>query len=848
MTKLVTLGLFALALAGSAHAQVTGLSDWSLFLDPGHSGTDENVGIYGYSEPEKVLRVGLALREMLETRTDIEAVYMSRTDDSQQVSLAQRTDLANSLGADFFHSIHSNAGPPTANNVLMLYGGWRQGGETIEKTPNGGKRMGDEYIESLTAAMRIPTIGNYADRTFYQGFPDNHVDENGNPRFYPYLFVNRTSNMASVLSEGGFHTNPTQNTRNMNADWKRLEAQAHYWAILDWHGIPRSTHRIATGFVTDVESGRPINGATVEIDGQTYTTDTYESLFNRYSSDPDQLSNGFYYLEELGPGTHTVAVMADGYAPATTTVTMKDTTFSFADVALVSTVPPVVTVADPAEGDPSFPITDAIRLTFSRPLDPATAGPAFSLVPTAGGAPVAGTVTFERGGYELVFTPAEPLAAVTPYTLTLAGTATTANGSPLDGDGDGTGGDDYVLAFTSSFPDTTAPRLAASDPRPNGSGAELRPVVTVAFTERVDPATLDGRVTLETVGGTAIAGTFVHELAGVVGEDPDPRSTVSFVPDAPLAPDTRYRLAIEPGVEDLFSNATTVRYAFLFETGAADPVVTLLEDFEGTSVADDWWAPQQSGSTGGIVTDSTGVAASDRAYPLGGDTSMRIDYGWAETGPWLIRECFEGCSPAHTFDTEATLRARVFGDGVGTLFRFAVDDGTSGIEVSPWTTVDWLGWRTVTWDLDADGFGTWIGNGAWDSPSALRVESLQLGYDGSSPRFGELTVDDLAVLRPGDVATTGGPDGEPALRVAPIWPNPAHTAAEIKLVLGAPATVTAEVFNAIGQRVAVLADGVPHASGEHRLTWSTAGAASGVYVVRVTAGTERASASVVVAR
>ena len=55
------------------------------------------------------------------------------------------------------------------------------------------------YEEALSTAMRLPTIGNYADRTFYQGFPDNHDNQ------FPYLFVNRTSSMASVLSEGGFH-------------------------------------------------------------------------------------------------------------------------------------------------------------------------------------------------------------------------------------------------------------------------------------------------------------------------------------------------------------------------------------------------------------------------------------------------------------------------------------------------------------------------------------------------------------------------------------------------------------------------------------------------------------------
>ena len=846
MPRFVTLGLLALLLALSArapHAQeVTGLSDWSLFLDPGHSQT-ENQGIYGYSEAEKTLRVALALQEMLLTRTDIDTVYTSRTSDTQSVSLSQRTDRANALAADFYHSIHSNAGAPETNNVLMLYGGWRLNGETVEKKPEGGARMGAEYEDAQTTAMRLPTIGNYADRTFYQGFPDTHDNQ------FPYLFVNRTSVMASVLSESGFHTNPRQNTLNMNADWKRLEAQSFYWGILDWHGIPRSTHRIATGIVTDAESGRPINGATVTVDGQTYTTDTYESLFNRYSNDPDELANGLYYLEDIGPGTHTVTVEAEGYATATAEVTMRDTTFSFADVALVSTVPPVVVESRPAAGEDGFPITDAIRLTFSRPLDPATAGPAFSLVPTAGGDAVAGTVALEDGGYRLVFTPDAPLDPRTEYTLTLAASATTTNGSPLDGDGDGTGGDDFVLSFLSSFPDTSAPRLISGDPRPNATDAELRPVVTVAFDEVVDPATLDGRVTLEALGGGAVAGTVVYALAGVVGEAPAPRSTVSFVPDAALAPDAAYRFAIEPGVEDAFGNATTGRYAFTFRTGATSPLVTLIEDFEGTSIADDWWAPQQSGSTAGIVTDSTGVAASARAYPLGGETAMRIDFGWAEGAETrLIRECFEGCSPGHSFTSEATLRARVFGDGTGVLFRFAVDDGTSGIEVSPWKAVDWYGWQTVTWDLDADGFGSWIGNGAWDSPSALRVESLQLGYDGEGPRFGEIYVDDLAAVRDASVASEGEPGGAPALRVDPVWPNPARTSAQVRVVLGAPAAVTAEVFNALGQRVAVLLHGEDRGAGTHDLALDIDGLAAGAYVVRVRAGAEQATSTFVVAR
>ena len=849
MKSFVTAGLLALLLAASAtvpHAQtVTGLSDWSLFIDPGHSGTDENVGIFGYAEPQKVLRVGLELREMLTTRTDIEAVHMSRTDDSQQVSLAQRTDLANTLAADFFHSIHSNAGPSTTNNVLMLYGGWRSNGQTVEKTPEGGGRMGAEYEEALAAAMRLPTIGNYADRTFYQGFPENHGNQ------FPYLFVNRTTAMASVLSEGGFHTNPRQNQLNMNAEWKRMEAQAFYWAILDWHDIPRSVHRIATGIVTDAENGRPINGATVTIDGKTYTTDTYASLFNQYSSDPDQLANGFYYLEDLGAGTHTVTVTAENYTTATTQVTMLDTEFSFADVQMVSTVPPVVIASDPADGAPSFPVTDPIRLTLSRPLTLATAAPAFSLVPTAGGDAVAGAVSLEAGGTRLVFTPDAPLQARADFTLTLAGTAATANGSLLDGNEDGTGGDAFTLSFTSSFPDTAAPRLVAAEPNPGSQGADLRPLVSVTFDEPIDPTTLDGRVQLAAGSGGVVTGGFVHELAGVVGADPAPQSVVSYAPDVALAPNTLYRFTIAAGVEDSFGNATSGPLSFVFTTGSAPPLVTAIDDFEGSSVDDAWWFPSQSGSTEGIVADSTTRAASGRAVPLGGDTAMRIDYGWAEAaGTWLIREYLGGGAPRSViFDDSYTLRARVFGDGVGSLFRFAVDDGLSGgHEVSPWVAVDWYGRRTVTWDLDGGEFGTWIGNGAWESPSQLRFDSIQLGYDGTSPRFGEITVDDLELIKAVTVAGEEGVDAEGPLTLRVPRPNPFQERTAIAFELGAPTDVTVRVFNAIGQEVAVLADRQPMGSGPHELTWDASGAAAGVYVIRVQAGDTSATVRAVLAR
>ena len=121
----------------------------------------------------------------------------------------------------------------------------------------------------LTESMRIGRRGSRADSPFY----------GATTRTTPYLAVNRLTNMASVLSEAGFHTNPTQQMRNMNAEWKRLEAQSAFWSILAYHGLERPSVGIATGYITDVDDNAYINGATIEINGQSYTTDSFESLF-----------------------------------------------------------------------------------------------------------------------------------------------------------------------------------------------------------------------------------------------------------------------------------------------------------------------------------------------------------------------------------------------------------------------------------------------------------------------------------------------------------------------------------------------------------------------------------------
>ncbi len=75
-------------------------------LDPGHGGSNEG-GVYGgFTEKDLTLKVALAMKNELEKYENI-TVYLTRTSDVD-MSLEERVDYAESVGADFFFCLHFN--------------------------------------------------------------------------------------------------------------------------------------------------------------------------------------------------------------------------------------------------------------------------------------------------------------------------------------------------------------------------------------------------------------------------------------------------------------------------------------------------------------------------------------------------------------------------------------------------------------------------------------------------------------------------------------------------------------------------------------------------------------------
>jgi hypothetical protein len=188
------------------------------------------------------------------------------------------------------------------------------------------------------------------------------------------------------------------------------------------------------------------------------------------------------------------------------------------------------------------------------------------------------------------------------------------------------------------------------------------------------------------------------------------------------------------------------------------------------------------------------------------------------------------------------MQAYVFGDGSNVLFRFAVDDNnlsgaTPDHEVSPWYTVDWLGWKLVSWNMATDGTGTWLGDGTLNG--TMRFDSFQLSYDDSlSAASSTVYFDDLRVV----TVTSVGVEPETIQTAQKFalhqnYPNPFNPTTTITFTLSEMSNVRVEVFNVLGERVRILTNG-RYGAGNYAVIWDGLNASgiqvpSGVYFYRL---------------
>ena len=708
LASAMLMGVAAIAAAPGAQAQDEAKINWGsykIFLDPGHSGT-ENRGLWGYSEAEKTLAVALNIKDMLETYTtavDKENIMLCRYDQNTVVGLEERSDMANAWEADFYYSIHSDASG-SVNSTLTMFGGWRLNGEDIEKTPNGGKRYGEILNPNLTGVMRITTRGNKYDRCHYDPTPETHTNQ------YPYLSVNRRSNMASLLSEGGYHDMAEQQQRNLNNDYKRLEAFAAFQSILEYFGVERPAQTFMTGMIYNSENGQPLNGAVIKVGDKEYTTDTYESLFSKYSRNPELIHNGFYMFEGLTAGeTYPVTITADGFEPVNTTVTIKGGGASsvdyvtFLDQAMTNTLPAVVSSISLENTEAVNPL-EALKITFSRNMDRESVEKAFAIDNN-------GDVELSWKNDYTLLVDLSKLEPWTTYTITIDGSVAmnSQTNTAFDGDGDGTPGGNYTLTFTMDEPDTEGAIVVSTYPAEEGTVVYTnRPAIRLEFNEELafNTDAHEGCIVVTDKDGNTYAGQLTHDVIRN-------NSVIHFLPLEDLPNDKTLLVTYSGVVPDLYGNVgEEFNFRFMTEhrTKGATEMIQPLTSIEGM------WQPGGSGSTSGIVNDESVVMN----LPVGPYAEIHSCFGmhyvfdeYASTENFLIRDHYPaGMAGEYRKDFKGVLTLWVYGDGSNNGVNVAVrskDDG--GLKYrADFMPLNFRGWNLFAWNFEnPEEFGVFTG-------------------------------------------------------------------------------------------------------------------------------------------
>jgi hypothetical protein len=139
-----------------------------------------------------------------------------------------------------------------------------------------------------------------------------------------------------------------------------------------------------------------------------------------------------------------------------------------------------------------------------------------------------------------------------------------------------------------------------------------------------------------------------------------------------------------------------------------------------------------------------------------------------------------------------------------------------------------------SWSFRANEDGALVWDAANCPDIEVSVNGRTIAVEGSGSVY----------LSRGDVATFGLRSAVPSKHALSIKPNPANAAFTVTVDLPDNEEIKVELFNMLGQRVDVIAEG-EYSAGTHRFRWTSDDRPSGVYLVRVDWGGDNAVKRVV---
>jgi len=210
--------------------------------------------------------------------------------------------------------------------------------------------------------------------------------------------------------------------------------------------------------------------------------------------------------------------------------------------------PPTVSSTVPANAATGAAISANIAATFSEVMDSTTIGTG-SFTLKQGTKAVAGSVSY--AGVTAVFNPTANLKTNTLYTATITTGARDLTDNAL--------ANNFVWRFTTGATvDTTRPTVLTTIPADAATNVPINMDISVAFSEAMNPLTINTNSFTLKKGATAVAGTVSYV-----------NGTATFAPATSLTTNTDYTAEITTGAKDLGGNALLNNFIWNFTSSTS---------------------------------------------------------------------------------------------------------------------------------------------------------------------------------------------------------------------------------------------------------------------------------------
>jgi hypothetical protein len=252
----------------------------------------------------------------------------------------------------------------------------------------------------------------------------------------------------------------------------------------------------------------------------------------------------------LAPNVVFTATLSTGVKNASGMALASAYSWSFTSGATPDVTHPTVTLTDPANSAVGVATSHTVVVTFSESMDAATLTGTTVLL-KQGVTAVAGVVT--KTATTATFTPTASLSGNTVYTATVTTGAKDMAGNALAAE--------KTISFTTgAAPDTAVPTVLMTDPLNNAINVARNKIVSLTFSEAMDPSTISATTFTVKQGTTAVAG--VVNYSG---------TTATFTAANSYAASMSYTATITTGAKDLAGNALAANTVWSFTTTASGP-------------------------------------------------------------------------------------------------------------------------------------------------------------------------------------------------------------------------------------------------------------------------------------